>query len=104
MSYNKVNDILQQLVNTKNDTDVSKYILGILGTMYQKGTTHSKEVYDALKASYGDLVFNTTISYKTAAKNAVGYHQSCVKSNAKTNTLGQEYMSVVNEIIERMEG
>ncbi len=104
MSYNKVNDILQQLVNTKNDTDVSKYILGILGTMYQKGTTHSKEVYDALKASYGDLVFNTTISYKTAAKNAVGYHQSSVKSNAKTNTLGQEYMSVVNEIVERMEG
>ena len=49
-------------------------------------------------------MFNTTISYKTAAKNAVGYHQSCVKSNAKTNTLGQEYMSVVNEIIERMEG
>lgn len=72
--------------------------------MYQKGTTHSKEVYDALKASYEDLVFNTTISYKTAAKNAVGYHQSSVKSNAKTNTLGQEYMSVVNEIIERMEG
>lgn len=104
MSYNKVNDILQQLVNTKNDTDVSKYILGILGTMYQKGTTHSKEVYGALKASYEDLVFNTTISYKTAAKNAVGYHQSSVKSNAKTNTLGQEYMSVVNEIIERMEG
>lgn len=104
MSYNKVNDILQQLVNVKNDTDVTKYIVGILATMFQKGTTHSKEIYDALKNSYEDIVFNTTISYKTAAKNAVGYHHSSVKSNAKANILGKEYMSLVNEIIERMEG
>lgn len=104
MSYNKVNDILQQLVNVKNDTNVSKYILGILGTMYQRNTTHSKEIYDALRESYGELVFNTTISYKTAAKNAVGYHKSSVKSTAKKNVLGLEYMAVVKEVIERMEG
>jgi chromosome partitioning protein len=104
MSYNKVNDILQQLVNVKNDTNVSKYVLGILGTMYQRGTNHSAEIFEALKKSYGSLVFDTTISYKTDAKNAVGFHKSSVKSNSKHNSVGKEYMAVVNDILNRLEG
>jgi chromosome partitioning protein len=103
MSYNKVSDVLQQLVNIKKDTNVSKYVLGILGTMYQKGTRHSADVLDALRASYGSLVFDTTISYSTTAKNSVGYHISSVKSKSKKNMVGQEYRAVVDAILERLE-
>lgn len=104
MSYNKVTDVLQQLVNIKKDTDVSKYVLGILGTMYQKGTTHSANIHEALYNSYGNLVFKTTISASTSAKNAVGFHCSSVKSLSKKNVVGQEYRTLVSEILERMEG
>lgn len=103
LSYNKVTDVLQQLVNVKDDTNVSRYVIGILATMYQKGTTHSAEIFEALKNSYGSLVFNTTISLKTDAKNAVGFHHSSIMSKSKRNILGQEYMVVVDELLNRLE-
>lgn len=104
MSYNKVNDVLQQCVNIKMDTDIQKYILGILATMYQKGTTHSEDVLNALKKSYGSLVFNTAITSSTNAKKAVGFHSSSIKSMSKKNIVGQEYRQIVDEILTRLEG
>lgn len=102
LSYNQVDNLLQTLVNVKRDTDVTKYILGMVATMYYTGTRHSADVYDALKSSYGKLVFKSYISYRTEAKNAVGYGRSSV-SDAKSK-IGIEYISVADEIISRLEG
>lgn len=96
MSYDKVEKTLQTLVNIKQDTDIEKHILGFLPTMYQKGTKHSKEVYEALKESYGDLVF-APISYHTEVKNSVGNGKSSV--NNPHSISGMEYMSIVGNIL-----
>ena len=100
LSYTQVEKTLQTLVNIKKDTDVSKYLLGFLPTMYQKATKHSREVLDALLESYGDLVIPQTISYRTEVKNAVGINRSCV--NSPRSTVGMEYMAVVGNILKKV--
>lgn len=101
LTYSRVENTLQTLVNIKKDSDILKYILGFIPTMYQNGTNHSAEILEALKDSYGELVLNK-ISYRTEVKNAVGYSRSNIsKPNSKS---GQEYASVVNAILKRLEG
>lgn len=97
MSYKRVENTIQSLVNAKKDRDIKKYILGFLPTMYQTNTVHSKEVLGALKESYGELVFDTSISLLTQVKNC--YEKSCVATH---NRAGVEYERVTGEILERM--
>ena len=100
LSYSQVEKTLQTLVNIKKDTDVSKYLLGFLPTMYQKATKHSKEVLSALEESYGDLVIPQTISYRTEVKNAVGMNRTCVSS--PRSIVGLEYMTVIGYILKKV--
>lgn len=99
LSYSQVEKTLQTLVNIKQDNDLSKYILGFLPTMYQKSTNHSKAVLEALTTSYGELVFNQPISFRTEVKNSVAYNRSCV--NDTRSKTGLEYMAVVGEVLKR---
>lgn len=99
LAFEKVPKILQSLVNVKADEDFANYIIGIIPTMYRKGTKHSLTVLNELKEMYGELVFNTPISFLTEAKNSAGFNVSCV--NTKRSRVGIEYMNIVNEIIAR---
>ncbi len=100
LSYSQVERTLQTLVNIKKDTDVSKYLIGFLPTMFQKSTRHSREVLDALNESYDDLVIPQTIPYRTEVKNAVGMNQSCI--NTPRSIVGIEYMAVVGYILKKV--
>ncbi len=98
LSYEGVEQMTDTFMRVKNDTDIKKYLIGMLVTMYQSNTKHSATVYNALKESYGDLVFNTYISYRTEAKNAVGYNKSSVSDHK--SIVGAQYVEVANKIME----
>lgn len=98
LSYDGVEQMTETFMRVKNDTDIKKYLIGMLVTMYQTNTKHSAAVFDALKESYGDLVFNTYISYRTETKNAVGFHKSSVADHK--SIVGAQYIEVANKITE----
>lgn len=98
LSYDGVQEMIDKFIHIKNDTNIQKYLIGMLVTMYQANTNHSATIYNALKESYGNLVFNTYISLRTETKNSVGIHRSSV-SNTKS-VVGAQYIEVVNKIME----
>ena len=98
LAYGGVEQMIETFIKVKNDPDIKKYLLGMLVTMYVSTTTHSREVYEALKRSYGELVFDTYISFRTEAKNAIGYHVSSV-SNSKS-AVGAQYIEIANKVME----
>lgn len=98
LSYEGVEQMIDTFIRVKNDPDIKKYLLGMLVTMYVTNTRHSSQVYEALKESYGDLVFEQYISFRTEAKNAVGYNKSNVCD--KNSTVGKQYREVADIIME----
>ncbi len=98
LSYEGVEQMIDTFIKVKNDPDIRKYILGMLVTMYVTNTKHSAQIYEALKDSYGKLVFEQYISFRTEAKNAVGYNKSCVSD--KNSTVGMQYSEIANLIME----
>lgn len=98
LSYDGVEQMIETFMRVKNDTDIRKYLIGMLVTMYQTNTKHSATIYNALKESYGDLVFNSYISFRTETKNSVGFHRSSV-SDLKS-VVGAQYIEIANKIME----
>ncbi len=98
LSYGGVEQMTDTFMRVKNDTNIRKYLLGMIVTMYVTNTKHSDQVYCALRESYKDLVFNTYISYRTEAKNAVGYRKSSVSD--KRSAVGAQYIEIANKILE----
>ena len=101
LSYEGVEQMLDSFMRIKKGTDIRKYLLGMLVTMYQTNTRHSATIYNALKESYNDLVFNTYISYRTETKNSVGFHCSSV-SDCKS-VVGAQYIEAAHRIMEECE-
>lgn len=98
LSYGGVPEMTDTFMRVKNDTDIQKYLIGMLVTMYQTNTNHSSAVYNKLKESYGDLVFNSFISYRTETKNSVGFHRSSVSDHK--SVVGAQYIEVAHKIME----
>lgn len=98
LAYEGVPQMIQTLTRIKGDMDISKYLLGFLVTMFVTNTIHSMQILRGLKESYGNLVFDTVISNRTEAKNAVGLHCSSVSdSNSK---VGHQYLEVARAVLE----
>lgn len=98
LSYEGVEQMTDTFMRAKNDTDICKYLIGMLVTMYQTNTKHSATIFNELKESYGDLVFNTYISYRTEAKNSVGFRRSSVSDHK--SVVGAQYIEVSHKIME----
>ena len=98
LAYDGVEQMITTFIKVKNEPDIKKHLLGMLITMYVTNTNHSKEVYKNLKDNYGDLVFKTYISYRTEAKNAIGYRTSSVSNHS--SAVGAQYIEVANKVIE----
>lgn len=98
LSYEGVEQMTDTFMRVKGDTDIRKYLIGMLITMYQTNTKHSATVSKALKESYGDLTLNTYISFRTEAKNSVGFHHSSVAD--PKSIVGAQYIKVAEKIME----
>lgn len=95
-AFEGVNQMLEIFARTKGQ-DIKAFLSGILLTMYRKNTNMSKSVLTAAKESYGDFVFNTTISFRAEVSNSTITHKCPVAQ--KGSTVGKEYLDVVNEIL-----
>lgn len=99
-AYKGVNQLLTVLQRIKNTADVRQYVLGMLVTMCNSRTNSAKTVIHSLKESYGDYVFDTVISYLNEVKVSAMTGESLV---SKKTVTGQQYMTVVEEIIGKEE-
>lgn len=96
-AYEGVDQLLATLQRVKQTTNIEKFVLGMLVTMFNNRTNSAKAIVEALKDSYGNFVFDTAISYRDEVKVASITHKSLV--GRKSSVTGQQYMAVVDEII-----
>ena len=100
-AYEGVDQILATLQRAKQTSDIKPYVLGMLVTMYNKRTNSARAIMDAMNESYGEYVFENAIAFRDEVKVATIEHKTLV--GRKNSITGQQYMSVVEEII-RKEG
>lgn len=81
----------------KNNINNALSIDGIILTMADN-TNMTKAIKEALQEAYGNLLFDTNISRSVSATNSTADQVSLVSYK---NKLGQEYMNLVQELIER---
>ena len=98
-AYEGVDQLLATLQRVKQTTNIEKFVLGMLVTMFNNRTSSAKAIVEALKDSYGNFVFDTAISYRDEVKVASITHKSLV--GRKSSVTGQQYMAVVDEIISK---
>lgn len=98
-AYEGVDQLLATLQRVKQTTDIERFVLGMLVTMFNNRTNSAKAIVEALKDSYGNFVFDTAISYRDEVKVASITHKSLV--GRKSSVTGQQYMAVVDEIISK---
>ena len=96
-AYEGVDQILATLQRAKQTSDIKLYVLGMLVTMYNKRTNSARAIMDAMNESYGEYVFENAIAFRDEVKVATIEHKTLV--GRKNSITGQQYMSVVEEII-----
>lgn len=73
-------------------------VLGILITMHDKRTIHSRDVLNEIKSTFGDLVFKSIIKYSVKAKEApVG--GETVLSYDSSSDISKAYRVLADEIL-----
>ena len=98
-AYEGVDQILATLQRAKQASDIKPYVLGMLVTMFNKRTNSAKAIMDAMNESYGEYVFETAIAFRDEVKVATIEHKTLVER--KNSITGQQYMAVVEEIIDK---
>ncbi len=73
-------------------------LLGVLVTMYDKRTAHSRDVLREVQAAFGDRTFKSIVPYSVRAKESVVSGQSILDYDGKS-TLARAYRALANEII-----
>ena len=96
-AYEGVDQILATLQRAKQTSDIKPNVLGMLVTMYNKRTNSARAIMDAMNESYGEYVFENAIAFRDEVKVATIEHKTLV--GKKNSITGQQYMSVVEEII-----
>ena len=96
-AYEGVDQLLATLQRAKQTSDIKPYVLGMLVTMYNKRTNSARAIMDAMNESYGEYVFENAIAFRDEVKVATIEHKTLV--GKKNSITGQQYMSVVEEII-----
>lgn len=73
-------------------------ISGILVTMHDKRTIHSKDVLNEIKNTFGSLVFNSVIKYSVRAKEAP-VNCETILSYDPSSEVAQSYRMLADEIL-----
>ena len=98
-AYEGVDQLLATLQRAKQTSDIKPYVLGMLVTMYNKRTNSARAIMDAMNESYGEYVFENAIAFRDEVKVATIEHKTLV--GKKNSITGQQYMAVVEEIIDK---
>lgn len=100
-AYQAVAEVMETIAKIKSCVNPKLRVAGILVTMFRKQTSMSNDVHEALKESYQNMVFDIPISFLSEAGKST-YHQMSLL-NSKGSRIGQEYMEVVQQFVEKEE-
>lgn len=92
--------LLQTIEKVRTRINPSLGITGILATMFDGRTTHSREVGEELRATYGDLVFTTIIPTTVKLQDSSLAGQSILQL-ASQSPAAQAYRELAKEIEHR---
>lgn len=90
-------DIIRRVQGTLNETLV---IDGVLATMVDSRTLHSREVIDMLHDKFGEKVFRSTISRTVKFPDATRVAEP-ITSYAPTSDAAEAYRTVARELVDR---
>jgi chromosome partitioning protein len=90
-------DIIKKVQETTNETLV---LDGVLGTMYDGRTLHSREVMDRLREAFGDKVFKSVI-HRTVKFPDATVAAEPITSFASDSEAAEAYRTVARELVAR---
>ena len=99
-AYDGIPLMLQRIMAIKQTQDIKPYLAGMLITMYNRQTRMSNEVLNALKESYGYLVFSTPIPMLQEARNSTDDESPICGSlvRRKNSRIGQAYLAAAKRL------
>jgi chromosome partitioning protein len=90
-------DIIKKVQETTNETLV---LDGVLGTMYDGRTLHSREVMDRLREAFGDKVFKSVI-HRTVKFPDATVAAEPITTFASDSEAAEAYRTVARELVAR---
>lgn len=90
--------LLKTIKKVQKKLNSNLKISGILVTMHDKRTIHSKDVLNEIKTTFGDLVFNSVIKYSVRVKEAP-VNCETVLSYDPLSEVAQSYRMLADEIL-----
>ncbi len=96
-----VQDFLDTIDAVKEVFNPSLKILGAVVTIFDSRTKISKDVYDAAKEIFGNLLFNTTISRNVRLEESPAYKKD-IFSYAPSSRGAFNYRSFAKEVLDRV--
>jgi chromosome partitioning protein len=90
-------DIIRRVQGTLNETLV---LDGVLATMVDSRTLHSREVIDMLHQKFGDKVFRSVIARTVKFPDATRVAEP-ITSYAPTSAAAESYRTVARELVDR---
>jgi chromosome partitioning protein len=89
--------LLSTIAKVKARINPELQIAGILPTMYNNQTLHSREVLEELKEIYQEQVFHTVIPYTVRLQDSVMAGQSVIRANASSGA-AMAYRDLAKEV------
>ncbi len=102
LSLQGLNQILQTIVDLKNEYNPSLYVLGVLAVLVDERRQLTNEILQIVNNDYGVNVFNNYIRQNVKAAEAPSFAQSVIEY-APTSTSAHDYLNVTNEILKILE-
>ena len=99
-AYDGIPPMLQRYMAIKKTQEIAPLLAGFLVTMYNGRTTMSRDVLEALRESYGDMVFSEPIPMLQEARNSTDEdnRQCCSLVRYSSSRVGQAYLAAAKEI------
>lgn len=99
-AYDGIPLMLQRYMAVKQTNNIRPYLAGMLVTMYSAHTNMSRDVFDTLKESYGDLVFPQPIPKRQEACNSTDDSNRNFGSLVRyaSSRVGQAYLAAAKRI------
>lgn len=99
-AYDGIPLMIQRYMAVKQTDNICPYLAGMLVTMYSARTNMSREVFNTLKESYGDLVFPQPIPKMQEACNSTDDNNRNFGSLVRytSSRIGQAYLAAARRI------
>ena len=94
-----VNGALEVIEQAKEFYNDDLVFLGVVMNIADMRTVHSREAYEALKAHFGDRVFETVIRASIAYAESAGQARSILDHRPD---LGRDYLELAAEVLDRI--